>query len=98
MFNLCKLIPSGFLPVREDQFKFLVVLIDVKTGQRYSVVVCISYFPSIRGCVSPVSRSTLTNLWITTVRFQFLLIFRNLTKYNQGCAVYQLLLVSIIAI
>lgn len=55
-----------------DYFDFLVVLIDGKTGQRYSVVVCICCSPFIgrfilTGCSSPP-----ISLLITTVSFSSL--------------------------
>ena len=70
-------------------FDFRVVLIDGKTGQRYSVVVCTFCSPFIRrfiltGCSSPP-----TSLLATTVSFQFSLIFRKLMKRNQGFVLSQ---------
>lgn len=50
-------------------FDFIVVLIDGKTGQRYSVVVCTSYSPSIGRFISTGCSSPPTSLLVTTVSF-----------------------------
>ena len=51
--------------------QLLVVLIDVKTAQRYSIVVCPLCFLFIGMRISSVYRSTPARRWITTVSLSF---------------------------
>ena len=55
-----------------DYFDILVVLIDGKTGQRYSVVVCTFCSPLLGRSTSTGCSSSPTSLSITTVSFTFL--------------------------
>lgn len=55
-----------------DYFDFIVVLIDSKKGQRYSVVVCTFCSPFIERFISTPCSSTPTRLLVTTVSFSSL--------------------------
>jgi hypothetical protein len=61
-----------FAGVCVDYFDFLVVLIDVKTGQRYSVVVCTFCSPFIGTFILTSCSSPPTSLLRTTVSFSSL--------------------------
>lgn len=53
------------------QFPSVLIEIDVKTGQRYSIVVCPFCSLFIGGRISSVCRSTPARRWLTTVSFSF---------------------------
>lgn len=70
--------------------RLFVMIIDVKTGQRYSVVVCPFRSPSIGMRISSIYRSRPINLWITTVSFicpRYFVVSRNIIRdsFSPNC-------------
>ena len=79
----------------------VIVLIDAKTGQRYSVVVCpfCSLFKVFIGKrISSIRSSMPACLWIIIVSFSSRRYFLIVTKYNQGFVLSQMVLVLLAGI